>query len=257
MFLSGKALRLLIAAAFACPAAPSLSAFEAGGGLNVFVPESLYRHGEGSISVETRVESGFGLTENVSMPFGIAYNQVYGLTARNISVPGNDEDEIGELGSGTRPWFYADSLLPFVQVKFRLPAGRFYIDAAGGFAANWNLTMRPLHKHIEKDLARAHAHNEHEEATKHLVFTEGPEISHLPGFGLTASVATGYRFGFGTLELSGAFRHVTGRGDISGEYRLLDQAGDSIEDDVRELTEASFRWVLQGFTVGLGFRVSL
>ena len=82
----------------------SVNAMEAGTGISVFVPESLYTYGEGSVSLEQSLEFALGLGEYLSIPVGFTYNTNYGLM-----VDGEDEAD--------SPWFYTDSILPYAMLK--------------------------------------------------------------------------------------------------------------------------------------------
>lgn len=65
---------LVLVLGFAVPVA----AQSVGGGLSFWVPESLYLGRGGSVGVESAIGSSLGFGEVITVPFGIAYNKVYG-----------------------------------------------------------------------------------------------------------------------------------------------------------------------------------
>ena len=84
---------------------------EAGGGISVFVPQSLFVHGNGSVSVETNLQYGFGFSKYLSFPIGISYNKIYGYTPTGTAA----------LDAATSPWFFGDSIMGYVMAKIHLP----------------------------------------------------------------------------------------------------------------------------------------
>jgi len=111
---------------------------QAGGGISVFVPESLYAHGQGSISVETNFQYAFGFGKFLSFPIGVTYDKINGL------MPGGPD-----YANATAPWFVADSVAPYLMAKIRVPLSIFYVEAYGGGAINWNLALTPIGQNIE------------------------------------------------------------------------------------------------------------
>lgn len=211
---------------------------EFGGGVSVFIPESLYEFDDGSISIETSFETSMSISDHLSMPLGFAYNQVYGLVVR-------DDGSADYVVSS--PWFYADSFAPYLNVKARLPFGDLYFDLFGGVLGNWNITMRPLTSNIERDISAA------DEDGRRLVFDDTPDVSTGFGIGYNAGVGIGLRTGFGAIELSGTFRNASAGADISGDARWI-PAGDSGADPVENYEVENVRVRLRGISLGASAR---
>ncbi len=219
--------------------AAGISGQTAGGGLSVFVPESLYVAGEGSVSIETGFQTAIGIADGVSVPIGIAYNQVYGL------MPSRPTDDY----TATRPWFYADSLVPFLLVQATVGSGPVYVNLFGGGAGNWNIAIRPLTGNIEADLSARID-------TGRVSFRDTPEVTSSFGIGYVAGAALGFRLDFGALELRGSFRNIGHRGTLSGEIDTINaDAGTTSPDTNFELDDIRFR--LRGFNVGVNVSVNL
>ncbi|MFW5689848.1 MAG: hypothetical protein ACOC1U_09770, partial [Spirochaetota bacterium] len=182
--------RLIIAvvAVFVLAAAPVASQ-SVGGGISVWLPESLYTAGEGSVGMETSFGSSVGFGELISFPFGVVYNQVYALTA---------ETE-GTLESS--PWFYADALSGYLMAKLRLPLGDLYIDLFGGVTGLWNVTLYPLVKNIERDSAPSGSLYSFEAAPA----VTGGRF----GWGSQAGGGLGIRIDAITVDLNVTYRHST------------------------------------------------
>lgn len=217
-------------------AAAAPSAQTAGGGLSVFVPESLYAAQEGSISIETGFQTAIGIAEAVSVPIGIAYNQIYGL------MPSRETDDY----SATRPWFYSDSLVTFVMAQASVGSGPVYVNVFGGGAGNWNIAIRPLTANIEADMSAV------TEGSR-VSFRDTPEITSNFGIGYVAGAALGLRLDFGALELRGSFRNIGHRGTVTGTADEI--AGTAAAERDINLDDVRFR--LRGFNIGVNVSVNL
>ena len=237
-------LHIVLFPAVLIAAAPVIAgAQEAGGGFSVFVPEALYVYEEGSISIETRCETSVGLVDGVSVPIGLAVNQVYGL------VPSDRSDRYSVSG----PWFYADTLSPYVNIKGRVPVtDSVYVDAFGGLFTNWNMTIRPLTDRIERDISAA------DEEERRLVFDSRPDVRTSFGVGFNAGLGVGVNVDFGSIELSGSYRSATSRVDVSGDARWIDENGNG-EASVKseEISLEDIRVHLRGISLGAGVRIRL
>ena len=216
---------------------------EAGGGFSVFIPEALYEYEEGSISIETRFETSVGLVEGVSVPFGVTVNQVYGL------VPSDRSDKYKVSG----PWFYADTLSPYINVKGRLPvADSVYVDVFGGLFTNWNMTIRPLTDRIERDISSVY------DDGRRLVFDAPPDVRTSFGVGFNAGLGVGVNLDFGSIELSGSYRNATSRVDVIGDATWFGEDGTGEPTaEPAEITLEDIRVRLRGISLGAGVRIRL
>lgn len=181
-----------------------LSAFEAGGGVAVLIPESLYAKGDGSLSVQTALGTGTSVNTFISIPIRVAYNQVYGL------MPSG-----GTFGGAASPWFYGDSILADIQLKIRIPVDTFYVDAFGGGAANWLPGVKPLTKNIETSIASTL------DGVDQVSFAGAPAFATGLGFGWLAGGGFGVRIDAISVDISATFITVEHPLTVSGSYYEL------------------------------------
>ena len=204
----------------------TLNALEAGGGFSVFVPQSLYQYGNGSVSLEQSLEFGLGITKHISLPVGLTYNTNYGLM-----VKGEDK--------ASSPWFYSDSLMPHMMVKVNLPFGPFFVNLFGGGAANYNLTLRALDGNIEKDLSSGGSQ---------AVLTDGSlEFDKSWGLGYLAGAGLGVTIDKISIELSALFRSIAHDLNIRGDYDGISQ----VNPGGRYEPGDSVKLLMQGISIGL------
>ncbi len=208
-----------------------LAAQSVGGGLSFWVPESLYLGRGGSVGIESALGSSVGLGDILSLPFGIAYNKVYGLLPEGDGV-----------GTEASPWFVADTLLGFVMAKVRLPIGPLYVDVFGGGAGVWNMTLIPLARNIESAIAGA---------GQTVTFTEPPVIDGGRfGWGWQAGGGIGMEVGPVSVDLNVTYRAVKTAASVSGSYYSIDEAGPTVAEPLSYGPE-SILIRLTGFNVGV------
>ncbi len=204
----------------------SLFAMEAGTGISVFVPESLYTYGEGSVSLEQSLETSIGFGEFISLPIGFTYNTNYGLM-----VDGEDQAE--------SPWFYSDSIMPYVMLKAKIPLGMMFIELFGGAAANYNFTLRALEGNIEKDLS----------GTQQAVFVDGTlDYEKAWGVGYLAGAALGITINQISVQITCQYRNIQHDLNISGDYQDNPAGGTGGSYDPGE----DVTLLMRGISVGLG-----
>ncbi len=208
-----------------------LAAQSVGGGLSFWVPESLYLGRGGSVGIESALSSSFGLGDFISLPFGIAYNKVYGL------LPEGDA-----IGTAPAPWFVADTLLGFVMAKARLAIGPLYLEAFGGGAGVWNMTLVPLTANIESEIAGV---------GETVTFTETPTITAGQfGWGWQAGSAIGVSIGPVSVDLNVTYRAIKSPVTVNGDYYSIDESGPTASGPLSYESESIFIR-LAGFSVGI------
>lgn len=204
---------------------PALFSLSAGTGISVFVPESLYRYGEGSVSLEQSLEFALGLNDIISLPIGVTYNTNYGLT-----VAGESKEQL--------PWFYSDSLMPYVMLKAHFPLGPLYLEIFGGAAGNYNFTLRPLEGNIEKDLSTN---------TQQAVLVDGSmDFDKLFGWGYLAGGALGVTFGDISVDIAVQYRSISHGLNFSADYASFSQVNPN------QTYDRDIQLLMQGISVGLG-----
>jgi hypothetical protein len=212
-----------------------------GGGISVFVPWDMFEGQTGSISFETSAETSLGLGPFLSFPIGVAYNQVYGA-----SVSGTLQDDDSALKT-SGPWFYTDSLLPYLLAKVTIPAGPLYFELFGGGALNWNASVRPFHDRIARDLRDAGAFG----AKTGTVAVTDLTVNSGVGYGWVAGASAGVRIDQISVGISATYRHIYHEITIEGEYfRPNGPVGefDTSDDDfaVENLT-----MIMNGLSIGI------
>jgi hypothetical protein len=209
-------------------AATGLFARSVGGGISVFVPESAFRFAEGSLSVESSLETSLSMGDYIRFPLGVSYNQIFGLVPQGGDIKPD------------HPWLYADSLMPYLGVKARIPAGKMYFDLFGGGAVNWNPIVRPLTKNIEDDVADAVG------ATDGISFTESITAKAPFGYGWLAGGAIGVRIQDISVDINATYRHIYHKLEVSGNYEGLGTSPDGTYE-----SKDGLRAMLRGLAIGV------
>lgn len=216
--------KFIIVLLFLIPAL--LPAFEAGGGFSVFVPQSLYEYGNGSVSLEQSIEFDLGIGKFVSIPLGFTYNTNYGLM-----VEGEDQAE--------NPWFYSDSILPYALLKVHVPLGLFYLEVFGGGGVNYNFTLRSLESNIEKDLSSP---------AGQAVFSDGTvDFDKLWGFGYLAGAGFGVTIDQISIELNALFRNIRHDLNFGADYADISEVNPGGSYDPGE----SVVLLMRGISIGI------
>jgi len=206
-------------------------AFEAGTGISVFVPQTLLDGQEGSVVVEKSLGLGMSFGPFISLPFGVIYNTNYGMTL--------------EGADSVQPWFYGDSLLPYVMVQVDIPMGPVFLQLYGGGALNWNMTLRPLTGNIEEDLSSP--------GEQVVLVKEDFSLENSLGRGFLAGGTFGVNFGQFKIGLDVLYRKIFHEVKVSGTYRVLDDPLDTVSP----LEVEDKRMILEGFSFGISGNISI
>ncbi|HUX21394.1 MAG TPA: hypothetical protein VMW69_09145 [Spirochaetia bacterium] len=206
---------------------------EAGGGISVFVPESLYLNKQGSVSVETNFQYALGLSKFLSFPIGVSYNKIYGYR------PGGD----ASLDAVTNPWFFGDSIMGYVMAKIHLPVSIFYLDLFGGGAGNWNVTLTPVGQNIESYLAT--------QAGVGNVAISSLSYSAPVGYGWVAGAGFGVSIKKIRVDITGTYRDVRSPLTMTADYYKVDSSGATPIATKTSTPLSSAALVMRGFSVGV------
>lgn len=238
--------RLVVLVAFIVAVLPAvLTAQAVGGGISVYVPMDLFQGNTASISFETSLETSIGIGKLISVPIGFAYNQVYG------AGPLGDVD--GETVESEGPWFYADSLLPYIMLKATVPAGPLYVEAFGGGAMNYNFSLRPLHDRIAKDLRRFGAIPAGADGSP--VAVTDLDIESGIGWGWVAGAGAGVNIGDISVGLSATYRRIVHPLRIRGRAFTpagADEFDQEFDSDAADFAVEDLRVLLHGISIGIG-----
>jgi len=163
----------------------SAFAQSAGGGISVFLPESLYRFGKGTIAFEQGLSTSIGFGPILSAPIGFAYHSTDGYLL-----------EHKDAASIEAPSFYGDSIIPYAALKARASLGALYLEVMGGGALNWAFSMKPT-----ADFAKALASSGTE-----LIALDKVSIEKRLGYGVIAGGAIGVKLGKVSVDLGATYR---------------------------------------------------
>ena len=197
----------------------------AGTGFSVYIPESLYLKGDGSVSLEQSLEFGIGLGGIMSMPIGVTYNTNYGLMVDGVSKV-------------EHPWFYSDSIMPYIMLKAHIPLGPLYIELFGGGAGNYNFTLRPIEGNIEKDLSVG--------SSQAVFVDDSLKYKKAFGLGFLAGGSFGVNIGKISVDISVQYRSIWHNLDLTGEFSSISQVNSGQPYD------SNATLMMRGLSVGIG-----
>ena len=209
-----------------------LFAAEAGTGLSFFIPESLYRHGEGSVSLETGLSTSLGLGKHLEIPIGFQYNKIQGFLVEGARTGGGAVE-------ATAPWFMGDSLMPFVKLQANFPLGPLTLSGFAGGALNWNASLTPFEANAARDVAPA---------GENAVFTAFDYENKL-GYGWLAGASLGITIKPVTVTLFAEYRDIKTPLNLSGTY-FSGPDGAVTAPGTLEGGDAAL--LIRGITLGLG-----
>lgn len=220
-----------VVSAFAAMVVVVLSAHaqSAGGGLSVFVPESLYRHAKGTVAFEQGFSTSIGLGPFISIPVGFAYHSTDGYLFEHEGLVEADG-----------PSFYGDSFIPYAGLKAHIPLGpSFYLDAFGGGALNWAFSLQPNAIGLAQNLADG--------SNQKIAFDE-IEVERSIGYGWMVGGAFGIKIDRISIDLGATYRLLMVPVVVTADLRRVDGAS-ATEDRVRYADGFA---VLRGVSIRLG-----
>lgn len=207
-------------------------AAEAGTGLSFFVPESLYLHGKGSVSLETGLSTSLGIGSYLEIPVGFQYNKIQGFLVEGVKVNETDVE-------ATAPWFMGDSFMPFIKLQANIPLGPLTLSGFAGGALNWNASLTPFEANAARDVAPA---------GEYAVFTDFDYENKL-GYGWLAGASLGVTISPVTVTLFAEYRNIRTPLNLSGTFSSGPAEGLTTS---RTLEGSEAALLIRGITLGLG-----
>jgi len=199
----------------------------AGGGISVFVPETLYAYGEGTIAFEQGLSTSIGLGPLLSVPVGFAYHSSDGYLL-----------EHADLEDTQAPALYGDALIPYLMLQARLPLGPLYLEAFGGGALAWAFSLRPT-----GEFAATLASTDNRE-----IAVTSLDIEKGMGYGWLAGAALGVQIDAVSVDLGVTYRVLRIPLDIDASYVEWDGTTGTPQEE----TFADAVAVLRGLSFRLG-----
>jgi len=210
----------------------SVSAEEAGIEISVFIPESLYLHGEGTVAYSSGLSTSFSFGDFIEIPIGFDYCKLHGLMVEGVT-------SAGAAAAVSKPWFMADSFLPYAKLQLNLPIGPLTISVFGGGAVNWNATLTPLTGFVAQDIASAG------EYAGLIDFTYQNSF----GFGWLAGASIGLNIEPVTISIFGEYRDVSAPLMLSASYLTGPVSGLTTSGT---LDGSNAFLILRGISAGIG-----
>lgn len=198
--------RLFLTALLAVGIAGLGFSFQAGTGISVYIPESLYLHGKGSITIENNLQTSLSLSKFLSIPIGLTYDKIDGYTPGGTTA----------LDAVTTPWFFGDSVMGYVMAQVHLPVSIFFVNLYGGGALNWNATFTPIGQAIESYLTPSGSAG---------VAFPNPTYSAPWGYGWVAGASMGVTLKKLSISISALYRDISSPLKLSGTYYAVNSAG--------------------------------
>lgn len=224
--------RLLLAALLTTAVAGLGFSFQAGTGISVYIPQSLYLHGKGSVAIENTLQSSFSLSKYVSVPFGVTWDKVDGYT------PGGT----AKLNAVTTPWFFGDSVMGYVMARVHLPVWIFFLNLYGGGALNWNATMTPVGQAIESYLTPSGSAG---------VAFPNPSYSAPWGYGWVAGASFGVNLKKFSVSVATLYRDIRSPLKLSGTYYTVGSSGSTATTVTNFSLPAGAVAIMRGLSIGI------
>jgi hypothetical protein len=217
--------RALIVTSILILMAAGIGAQSLGTGITVFVPESLYQGEDGSVSLETGFDSSIGLGNLLSLPFGLTYIKVNGLSP----------------AESDQAWYAADALLLHLMVQIRVDLGPVFLKAYGGGAASWLMSHKPYAQSIEAYyLSQAGGGIDD-------VQLSGISDDFRWGFGWQAGGGFGVKIDPIEIQVDATYRSIGHQGTLTADYSEI-TGGSAATSSLSE----SIALFLRGISIGLG-----
>lgn len=224
--------RLLLASLLTIAVAGLGFSFQAGTGISVYIPESLYLHDKGSVAVENNLQTSLSLSKCLSLPFGVTWDKVDGYTPGGTAA----------LDAVSTPWFFGDSVMGYVMARVHLPVSIFFLNIEGGGALNWNATLTPIGQAIESYLTPSGSLG---------VAFPNPTYSAPWGYGWVAGASLGVALKKFSVSVAALYRDIRSPLKLSGTYYTVGPSGTTSTQVASYSLPTGAVAVMRGISVGI------
>lgn len=207
---------------------------EAGTGIGIFLPESVYTGQAGAIGFEQGLGTEIGVGNGISIPLGIEY-----LNVGALLPAGNGFENIDD------PWFQADIFSVYLQGKYKLEIGSFFMAARGGLMGSFPVSIQLYEQAVARHFAGA----------GQVVALDNVQFSQSFGVGWLAGVEIGFQISDSiSIQLEGGYRDVAIGVELSGTPYYVDTTtpANTTQGTSFDYSTDQLKAALRGFTIGIG-----
>ena len=210
----------------------------AGGGLSFFFPESLVTgSGSGSVSKEAGLSTSIGFGDFLSVPVGFTYIKASGFMPYQQT---GDDDSLERMDNTI--WYTADTFIPYLRLKAKVPFGPVYFEGFGGVAGAWIVAPQTFDGAVGRYYGS-------QKGTDYYYIFEKLETDISFGFGYQVGGTVGFTIDAISIGIEAIFTDLRAETTVSSsEYYEGNVSGmDAGEDKFEE----SFTSRLRGLSIGL------
>lgn len=207
---------------------------EAGTGIGIFLPESVYAGQAGAIGFEQGLGTEIGVGNGISIPLGIEYLNVGALLPAGTGFEDIDE-----------PWFQADIFSVYLQGKYKLEIGSFFIAARGGLMGSFPVSIQVYEQAVGRSIA----------ADGEVIALDTVQLRQSFGVGWIASAEIGFQINESiSIQLEGGYRDVAIGVELSADSYVVTTGASPavVTGPALNYSADQLKAALRGFTIGIG-----
>ncbi|MCF7948373.1 MAG: hypothetical protein K9M94_07280 [Spirochaetia bacterium] len=210
----------------------------AGGGISFFFPESLVTgNGSGSVSKEAGLSTSFGFGDFLSVPVGFTYIKASGFMPYQET---GDDNSLERMDNTI--WYTADTFIPYLRLKAKVPLGPVYFEGFGGVAGAWIVAPQTFDGAVGRYYGS-------QEATDNYYIFEKLETDISFGFGYQVGGTVGFTIDAISIGIEAIFTDLRAETTVSSSEYYKGAIG-SMSAGLDKF-EKSFTSRLRGLSIGL------
>ena len=210
----------------------------AGGGLSFFFPESLVTgSGSGSVSKEAGLSTSIGFGDFLSVPVGFTYIKASGFMPYKET---GDDDSLERMDNTI--WYTADTFIPYLRLKAKVPLGPVYFEGFGGVAGAWIVAPQTFDGAVGRYYGSL-------KGTDYYYIFEKLETDISFGFGYQVGGTVGFTIDAISIGIEAIFTDLRAETTVSSSEYYEGAVG-SLAAESEEFEE-SFTSRLRGLSIGL------